>query len=100
MADLTRIEARIDLTRGVNTHECICEMLRMAYDQVYLLPDSPEKERLEEILVDCFVMGKKMQNRLIQYAKNHPDDSGSRGQHLKIMPGAPQKLAARQARPL
>ncbi len=100
MGDLTREQARKDLMTGVNTHECICEFLRLAYDEVHELSDGPRKEVLRERLTDCFVMGKKMQNRLIYYRQKYPDDPGSQGHNLKHMPGAEEKLQMRQARTL
>ena len=97
MADLTRDEAKKDLMTGVNTHQCICEALRLAYDEVHSLPAGPVKDSLTERLTDCLLMAKRMQNRLIYYRTKY-ETPKHRGEGLKALPGAADRLQMRQAR--
>lgn len=73
--DRQRKEAREGLTRGVNNKRNICETLRMICDEVY---DMPENEIVMELLVDAYIMAKKMQDRLSYYQKAYKDNTGNK----------------------
>lgn len=96
--EMTREQVYKDLSTQVNTHECICESLRLVYDLVHELDPGPLRSKLTERLIDAFIMGKKMQARLIHYRQVYPDDPGSMGHHLRAMPGAEDRLRMRQER--
>ena len=82
---------------GANTHECICEFLRLAYDLVHELPPSNLKAKLTDRLIDCLDMGKRMQAKLIHYHNTY-EPQKKKGVGLKPLPGAEERLRLRQER--
>ena len=71
-----RRAARKSLIYRTNSHECICETLRYIYDQIIDMEDDEKKEEITERLVDAFMMGKKMQDRLLYYKLKYKDETG------------------------
>jgi hypothetical protein len=51
----------------------ICEVHREIYDLIHLLPDSEQKNQIEEKLEEAFLMAKKMNAKLRQYKNNYDD---------------------------
>jgi len=52
----------------------------MIYD--HLCVDPVDKDKITDLLVDCFIMGKKMSDRLHYYQNTYKDMTGSRGNNL------------------
>ncbi len=98
MGDLDRDKAKWSLICDTNSHECICEKLRSIYDLIHDLPDSDFKEKATELLVDAFIMGKKMSERLIYYQKTYGDDTGNKASDLKFIHGSAKTRKMRRAR--
>ena len=96
--ELERIRARRTLMYQVNSHQCICETLRMVYDDVHDLVDKEKVERMREHLVDAVIMAKKMAERLDYYYKTYADKSGNQGKKLVSLQNTNKKLAIRRAR--
>lgn len=57
----------------------ICEKMRMIYDEIHGMPNN---EKATELLVDAFIMAKKMQDRLSYYKKTYNDTTGHNGANL------------------
>lgn len=93
-----RIRARRTLMYQANSHQCICETLRMIYDDVHDLPDKEKVERMRENLVDAVIMAKKMAERLDYYYKTYADKTGHSGKQLVGLQNTNQKLKMRRAR--
>ena len=70
---------KISLITKANTAMGICEKLREIYDEVV---DMPHNEKITELLVDAFIMGKKMQDRLTYYKKTYNDKTGHNGRNI------------------
>ena len=98
LSELERIRARRTLMYQANSHECICETLRMVYDDVHDLKDKEKVERMRENLVDAVVMAKKMADRLAYYHKTYVDKTGHGGKKLVSLPDTRKKLQIRRAR--
>lgn len=96
--ELQRIRARRTLMYQANSHQCICETLRMVYDDVHELKDKKKVERIRENLVDAVVMAKKMAERLDYYYKTYADKTGNQGKKLISLQNTAKKLAIRRAR--
>src|SRR4030042_2017013 len=77
-----RLHTFKSLTKRTNTMLGICEQLRLTYDTVDMLPKGRIKERLIEQLIDVFIMGKKMSDRLVYYKKTYNDKTGHGGKNL------------------
>jgi len=97
---LERIRARRTLMYQANSHQCICETLRMVYDDVHDLKDKEKVERIRENLVDAVIMAKKMAERLDYYYKTYADKTGHGGKKLVGLQNTNQKLKIRRARRL
>ena len=61
-----RDEARLQLRCKASSWRTICEVHREIYDLAETLP-SPQKEKLQELVIDAFIMGKKMDGKLKSY---------------------------------
>ncbi len=72
-----------NLTAQANGHYVICEVLRLIYDELYDLPDEKKKIRLMDLILDVFIMSRKISDRLLYYRAEYKDRSGSRGRHLR-----------------
>jgi hypothetical protein len=96
--DRTRKYAKKDLTYGINSHNCICEQLRMLYDEVYKLPDGARKDTMTELLIDAFIMGKKMADRLGYYKRTYVDATGNNGLNLSRIYGTNKRGKMRRKR--
>jgi hypothetical protein len=93
-----RIRARRTLMYQANSHQCICETLRMVYDDVHDLPNKEKVERMRENLVDAVLMAKKMAERLDYYYRTYADKTGNQGKKLVMLLDTNQKLKIRRAR--
>lgn len=62
---MTRDEARIAIRRA-SSFRTICEVHREIYDLAEILPE-PQKENLQNLVLDAFIMGKKMDAKLREY---------------------------------
>jgi len=96
--ELERIRARRTLMYQANSHQCICETLRMVYDDVHNLKDKKKVERMRENLVDAVLMAKKMAERLDYYYKTYADKTGNQGKKLVSLIDTNKKLKIRKAR--
>jgi hypothetical protein len=90
--------AKKKLMYSANSHACICETLRTVYDEVYGLPEGETKERITELLVDAYVMGKKMADRLTYYRVTYKDGTGSEAINLERICGYVDRIKKRRAR--
>jgi len=63
-----------------NRHYVICEGLRLIYDELCKKP--VDKAEIERLLIDCFIMGKKMSDRLHYYQNTYQDMTGKRGKGI------------------
>ena len=86
------------LIMSTNSRQCICETLRLIYDELHDYPDNVLKEKVVELLVDAMVMAKKMQNRLLYYKKTYNDGTGDDGANLKRLWGAGERRKLRKER--
>jgi len=62
---MTRDEA-LSLMRRASSWRTICEVHRELYDGFGVLPE-PDKTRLRDLLLEAFVMAKKMDSKLREY---------------------------------
>jgi hypothetical protein len=91
--------ARKSLIYGTNRFKCICETLRLIYDEIYTLEDSEKKERITELLVDALLMSKKMHQRLVYYKKTYVQDTtGHNAKNLIMLSGNKERAIMRRAR--
>ena len=97
-SEVDRIRARRTLMYQANSHRCICETLRMVYDDIHDLPDKEKVDRMRENLVDAVLMAKKMAERLDYYYKTYADKTGKGGKKLVGLQNTNQKLKIRRAR--
>jgi hypothetical protein len=63
---LDREEARLQLRCKSSSWRTICEVHREIYDATDGLPDEV-KNQIRELVIDAFIMGKKMDNKLKAY---------------------------------
>lgn len=63
--EMTREEALISLRRA-SSFRTICEVHREIFDLVESLP-SPQKEKCQNLILEAFIMGKKMDFKLREY---------------------------------
>ena len=91
---------RASLIRGTNKNQCICESLRLVYDEIIEMEDKEKKERITEHLVDCMVFAKKMADRLDYYKATYHDTTGSGGSNLPPIPGSVRRRNMRSKRSL
>ena len=82
MTQRERWFAKKDLFYGTNRYLCICETLRLIYDEIHDMKDEEKKLRITKRLLDAFMMGKKMAARLAYYKKKYGDKTGSAGKNL------------------
>jgi len=73
---------RRNLIRGTNRHLCICETLRLVYDLIHEFKDEELKEKITLRLMDAFMMGKKLTDRLRYYKNKYKDKTGKGGKGL------------------
>jgi len=97
MANLRRY-AMDSLIRRTNSHECICEALRLVYDLIDGMEDKELKEKITDRLATAFIMGKKMQDRLAYYQEKYSDDTGNKGSNIKRILGSTKRLRMRRER--
>jgi len=76
----------------------ICEMLRMIYDHVDLMPRSRAKKAMTELLIDATTSAKKMQDRLHYYQKKYHDDTGNKAQGIVGLKGVRARSKMRHDR--
>ena len=62
---MTRDEALVALRRA-SSYRTICEVHRELYDAAEHLPTA-EKEKIQNLVLDAFIMGKKMDAKLREY---------------------------------
>jgi hypothetical protein len=96
--ELERTRARRTLMYQANSHQCICETLRMVYDDVHDLSDKERVDRIRDNLVDAVMMAKKMAERLDYYYKTYADKTGNQGKKLVGLHNTSKKLQIRKAR--
>jgi hypothetical protein len=96
--ECSRASAYKSITQGANSVKGICETLRLIYDRLYTFKDCKEKEEIKELLIDAFIMGKKMADRLVYYKNTYNDTTGHNGKHLIGLTGNNQRKEARRAR--
>lgn len=96
--EYSRESALKSLTRKANSVQGICETLRLVYDCVYEMPDGETKDRATELLVDAFIMGKKITDRLVYYKKTYNDTTGHNGKNVKGLTGNVERRKMREAR--
>lgn len=94
----TRQLARQTLMYQVNSHQCICETLRMIYDEIHDMKDEEKRKRMLNLLIDGVIMAKKMASRLDYYYKTYADKTGHSGKKLILLPNTRKKLQIRRAR--
>ena len=94
----TRMKYKHSLIKQTNTVLGICEQLRFIYDVVYEFEDGPIKEQLTDMLVDAFIMVKKMDKRLFYYKKRFDDGTGHNASHLIRLQGNSSRVRGRRAR--
>lgn len=63
---ITRDEARLQLRCKASSFRTICEVHREMYDLAETLPEGA-KVALQELAIDAFIMGKKMDEKLKEY---------------------------------
>ena len=85
---------------GVNSHQCICETLRMIYDEVHEMEDKEKRMKTLNLLIDAVIMAKRMSERLDYYYKTYTDKTGHGGKKLVSLPDTSKKLQFRRARRL
>lgn len=100
MDKVTRQAAALSLIRGTNNKKHICETLRMVYDYVYEMEESPEKQGMTKLLIDAMQMAKKMQNRLVYYQKKYKDNTGNKAVNIVGLTGVRARAKMRKARPI
>jgi len=93
-----RAEARRTLIYDTHWKECICETLRVIYDQIQDYPDKELKEKITEHLVTAMVQATKMVNRLAYYRDTYKDETGSSGGNLKLIKNFKEIKKMRQKR--
>ena len=71
-----------ELIRGTNRHLCICETLRLIYDEIITMKNKKKKDLITRRLMDAFMMAKKMSNRLHYYYEKYGDKTGKQGRNL------------------
>lgn len=87
-----------ELVIGTNRYYTICEALRMVYDLVDDLPDEELKKRITDRLIDVFMMGKKMTDRLRYYKDKYKDSTGHGGKNLIYILGSKKRTEMRHQR--
>ena len=90
---------RMTLMYQTNSNQCICETLRLIYDEVADITDG-RRERVLENLIDAMIMAKKMSDRLDFYYKTYVDKTGHGGKKLVRLQNYDKKLAMRRTRKL
>jgi hypothetical protein len=90
--------AKKNLIRGTNRHLCICETLRLIYDEIIDMEDEKKKELITKRLIDAFMMGKKMSDRLHYYKEKYDDKTGKGGQGLIYIMDTKKRRAMRSSR--
>ena len=67
MFTMTRKEAEEEITTRVSHRRTICEVFREMWDIVDCIPHEVVRKELKEKIIDGFIMGKKMNAKLIEY---------------------------------
>ena len=63
---MTREEAVVQLRCKASSFRTICEVQREIYDATETVQE-PEKSKIRELVIDAFIMGKKMDSKLREY---------------------------------
>jgi hypothetical protein len=63
---MTRDEARLQLRCKASSFRTICEVHREIYDATEGLAE-PSQSQIRELVIDAFIMGKKMDGKLKEY---------------------------------
>ena len=87
-----------ELIRGTNGHLCICETLRLIYDEIIDMKDKKKKDLITKRLMDAFLMGKKMSDRLHYYYDKYRDKTGKQGKNLIYILGSKARREMRRKR--
>jgi hypothetical protein len=66
---VNREEAKLSLRCKSSSWRTICEVHREIYDLAEMLPGG-ERERLQELVIDAFIMAKKMDGKLKSYKQD------------------------------
>jgi len=82
MTNKQRRWVKKQLIRGTNRHLCICETLRLVYDEIIDMKNKKKKDLITRRLMDAFMMGKKMSDRLNYYFEKYGDKTGKQGKNL------------------
>lgn len=90
--------AKVGLTTQAHNYLNICEQLRFIYDTVEELPDEDVKVKIIELLIDAFIMGKKMQKRLLYYKKKYADTTGHHGSNIIHLTSTKKRKRLRKLR--
>lgn len=89
---------RKQLMREANVYKCICETLRLIYDDVYYWRSKDRKDRVTELLIDAMIMAKKMASRLSYYKEKYKEQSGSSGSSIPMLTDNKQRMLMRKQR--
>lgn len=92
-----RKHARTMLIYRANRVLGLCEKLRMIYDEI---ADLENREKITELLIDAFIMAKKMDDRLKYYRITYDDTTGHGGKNLESLPDMVAKDQKRRNRPV
>ena len=71
------------IIQEANGRKGICEQLRIVADAVYEMPEGSLREKILDRMVEAYVMGKKMHDRLVYYKKTYNDQTGHSGRNIK-----------------
>ena len=93
-----RTRARRTLMYQANSHQCICETIRMVYDEVHDMADKEKRTKILNLLIDAVIMAKHMAARLDYYYTTYADKTGGQGKKLVSLPDTRKKLQLRRAR--
>ena len=93
-----RQKAFKSLTQDANNARSICETLRIMYDLVHDMEDSETKTKLVEYLIDCMMMSKAMNDRLIYYHDTYSDTTGKAGKGVEKLYGSEGRKNLRRSR--
>src|SRR3990167_6212432 len=94
----TREDVKRSLLSKMNLVKGICETLRLIYDEIDNLENKEKKNRVTELLIDAFIMAKKMDDRLGYYKTTYGDTTGHSGRNLEKMTGLGRRFILRRSR--
>ena len=75
--------ARVGVQTGGHNYLYVCEQLRFIFDVIEEIPDEILRFKILELLIDAFIMGKKLQDRLRYFKKKYNDTTGKQGSSIR-----------------